>query len=133
MLMKERGDPMQGIERIYRGYGVRPPWAGGYITEPLTVKGMDYSQIAYKLAAIRESIDTPDQARDLSQDVYSGIRIILEETSELLLDIFDSQGFKLLAVATLMETPEQAEQIGVDVWSGARLIIEDVSEYLLNV
>jgi hypothetical protein len=94
--------------------------------------GMDYSQVAYKLAAITELIGTPEEARELSQDAFSGIRIGLEESAELLLSVNDRSGYKLLAVAALMETPEQAKEISPDAWSGARLIIEDVSEYLLN-
>ncbi len=94
---------------------------------------MDFAGIAYKLATITELIGTPETARELSQDAYSGLRIVLEESAEVLLNIDDSQGYKLLAVAALMETPEQTGEIGPDTWSGARLIVEDVTEYLLNV
>lgn len=94
---------------------------------------MDFAGIAYKLAAITELIGTPETARELSQDAYSGLRIVLEESAEELLNVDDNQGYKLLAVASLMETPEQAEEIGPDIWSGARLVIEDVTEHLLNV
>ena len=86
----------------------------------------------YKLAAITELISTPEAARKLTREAYSGIRLVLEESAELLLNVDDSQGYKLLAVAALMETPEQAEEIGHDIWSGARLIIENVTGHLMN-
>ena len=92
----------------------------------------DFSQVAYRLTAITELMDTDYSVRELSQDAYSGIRLVLEESAELLLNVDDSQGYKLLAVAALMQTPEQAKEIGADTWSGARLIIEDVTGYLLN-
>lgn len=94
---------------------------------------MDFAGIAYKLAAITELIGTPEAARELSWDAYNGIRIVLEESAEVLLNADDSQGYKLLAVAALMETPERAEQLGPDVWSGIRINAEEVKEYLLNV
>ena len=94
---------------------------------------MDFSQVAYRLTALTELISTPEAARELSRDAYSGIRLVLEESAELLLNVDDSQGYKLLIVAALVETREQAEEIGPDTWSGARLIIEDVSGYLLNI
>jgi len=95
--------------------------------------GMDFSQVAYKLATITELIGISEDARELSHDAFSGIRIVLEESAELLLNVDDRSGYKLLAVTTLMEAPEQAKEIGPDIWSGVRLIIEDVTEYLLNV
>jgi len=94
---------------------------------------MDFSQVAYRLAALTGLMDTDYAVRELSRDAYSGIRLVLEESAELLLNVDNSQGYKLLAVAALMETPEQAEEIVADTWSGARLIIEDVTGYLLNV
>lgn len=97
------------------------------------VMEMDRSQVAYKLAALTELISTPEAARELTREAYSGIRLVLQESAEVLLNVDDSQGYKLLAVAALMETPEQAEEIGPDTWSGARLIVEDVTGYLLNV
>ena len=101
---------------------------------------MDFSQVAYKLAAVSELINTPEEARELTRDSYSGIRIVLEESAELLLNVddapernLDRQGYKLLTVAALIDTPEQAEQISMDVWSGIRINVEEVTEYLLNV
>lgn len=93
----------------------------------------DFAQVAYRLTALTELIRTPEDARELSRNAYSGIRLVLEESAEELLNVDDNQGYKLFAVAALMETPEQAKQIGPDAWSGARLVIEDVTEYLLNV
>jgi len=100
-----------------------------------TLEGLttDFAGTAHKLSAITALIGTPEEARELSRDAYSGIRIVLEEAAGVLLNVDDSQGYKLFAVAALMETPEQAKGIGPDTWSGARLIIEDVTEYLLNV
>jgi hypothetical protein len=99
----------------------------------MTINAEIGQAVAYKLAAVTESISTPEQARELTRDAYSGIRIVLEESAELLLSVDDRSGYKLLAVTALMNTPEQAEEIGADAWSGARLIIEDVTANLLNV
>ena len=97
----------------------------------------DYSQVAYRLATIKELIGTPEDAQRLSRDVYSGLRIMLEEAAEYILakgdGHIDRQGYKLLMVASLVDMPEQAEDIPMDVWSGIRMHVEDVAEYLLNI
>ncbi|MEI7816317.1 MAG: hypothetical protein WCI45_03895 [Desulfuromonadales bacterium] len=94
--------------------------------------GLDYSRIAYKLTAVTELIGSPEEARELTRDTYSGIRILLEESAEMLLSDENRQGYKLLTVAALMGNPEECEQISNDTWSGARLIVEDVTGCLLN-
>lgn len=96
----------------------------------INAEKMDYSQMAYKLTAVTELMDVEESTRGLSHDVYSGIRLVLEESAESLLNVDDSAGYKLLTVAALLDTPEECEQIEADVWSGARLIIEDVTRYL---
>lgn len=95
----------------------------------------NFEMAAHKLVAITELIDTPEDARELSRDVFSGMRITLEEVAEQLLesDDMDRQGYKLLMVAALIDTPEQAEEIGGDAWSGIRIVIEEVADYLHNV
>jgi len=44
---------------------------------------------AYKLMAIAELMETPERALQLSQNTYSGIRIVLEETAKSLLIVLD--------------------------------------------
>jgi hypothetical protein len=95
---------------------------------------------AYKILAVKEMIETPEQARELSQDAFSGMRIIIEDVAEFLLNVaedvqhsIDRVGYKLKSVAELMDTETGAAALSQDSFSGIRLILEDAAEVLLNV
>jgi hypothetical protein len=100
---------------------------------------MDFSQVAYKLAAVTELIGTPEEARTLTGDAFSGLHFIvqgaikalnsMEGEAEILAEI---PTYKLSAVAALLDTVERAAELGYNTWSGIRIILEEVTAALFD-
>jgi hypothetical protein len=100
---------------------------------------MDFSQAAYKVAAVTESINTPEAAKKLTGSAFSGMRIVLEEVAAFLLNqegaaefSHDRSGYKLLIAVALLDTVERAAELGHDTWSGVRIILEEVTAALFD-
>ena len=88
---------------------------------------MDFAQAAYKLRSIMELIGTPEDARNLSDNAFGGIRTVIDEVIETLWSaegsaefIVDLSGYKLSMLAALLDTVERAAELAHDVWSGVR-------------
>ena len=99
----------------------------------------DFSQVAYKLVAVTGLIDTPEDARTLTGDAFSGVRFMVQEAIEVLRNmegaaevIAEMPAYKLSAVAGLLDTVERAAELGHDTWSGIRIILEEVTAALFD-
>ncbi|MBW4056826.1 MAG: hypothetical protein HIU83_15790 [Proteobacteria bacterium] len=107
--------------------------------EDVAEMGMDFAQVAYRLKPILKMTGTPEDARNLSDNAFCGIRIVIDEVIETLWSaegsaefIVDQAGYKLSMLAALLDTVERASELAHDVWSGIRIMLEEITEFLLN-
>ena len=100
---------------------------------------MDFSQVPYKLVAITGLFATPEAARALTDDAFSGARFMVQEAIKALHSmegeaeiIAEIPAYKLSAVVGLLDTVERAAELGHDTWSGIRIILEEVTAALFD-
>jgi len=101
--------------------------------------GHDFPRVAYKLIAVTGMIDTPEAARTLTGDAFSGLCFIVQEAIKALRSmegeaefIAEMSAYKLSALAGLLDTVERAAELGHDTWSGIRIIMEEVIAALFD-
>jgi hypothetical protein len=94
---------------------------------------------AYQVAAVTESIGTPEQARELSEYAFGGMRFVLSDVAESILNlkgeeelIHNRSAYKILMAKGLLDSVERASELGHDTWSGIRIILEEVTAALFD-